>query len=72
MLNPEVLKYHEYFITLETYVQLGKTMDNKFFICENINIFGYLGARGRGGGGGASITRLGPSWFTSTLSLIII
>ena len=23
-------------------------MDNKFFICENINIFGYLG----GGGGG--------------------
>ena len=25
-------------------------MDNKFFICENINIFGYLGARGGGGG----------------------
>ena len=27
-------------------------MDNKFFICENINIFGYLGAGGVGGGGG--------------------
>ena len=47
-------------------------MDNKFFICENSNIFGYLGARGGGGGGEASIIRLGPSWFTSTLSLIII
>ena len=44
MLNPEVLKCHEDLITLGTYVQLGKTMDNKFFIfgiCENINIFGY-------------------------------
>ena len=29
------------------------TMDNT---CENINIFGYMGARG---GGGASIIRLG-------------
>ena len=26
-------------------------MDNKFFICENINIFGYLRALGGGGGG---------------------
>ena len=52
MLNPEVLKCHEDLITLDTYVQ-GKAMDNKFFICENINIiFGYLGAQGRGGGGG--------------------
>ena len=42
-----------------------ETMDNKFFICENINIFGYLGP---GGGRGALIIRLGPSWFTSTLS----
>ena len=25
-----------------------------------------------GGGGGASIFRLGPSWFTNTLHLIII
>ena len=65
MLNPEVVKCHEDLITLETYVQLGKTMNNKFFICKNINIFGYLGP-------GGSIIRLGPSWFTSTLSLIII
>ena len=50
MLNPELLKCHEDLMTLETYVHLGKTMDNKFFICENINIFGYLGARGGGGG----------------------
>ena len=35
---------HEDLITLESYVHLGKTMDNKFFTCENINIFGYLGA----------------------------
>ena len=51
MLNPEVLKCHEDLITLDTYVQQGITMDNKFFKCENINIFGYLGARGGGGGG---------------------
>ena len=31
-LNPEVLKCHEDRITLDTYVQLGKTMDNKFYI----------------------------------------
>ena len=62
---------HEDRITLETYVQLGKIMDYKFFICENINIFGYLGARGMGGGG-PPIIRLGPSWFTSILSIIII
>ena len=48
MLNTEVLKCHEDLITLETQVQQGKTIDNKFFICENINIFGYL----NGGGGG--------------------
>ena len=50
MWNPEVLKCHEDLITLELQVQ-GKTMDIKFFICENINIFGYLGARGRWEGG---------------------
>ena len=51
MLNIEALKCHEDLITLESYVQLGKTMDNKFFICENINIhvFGYLGAWWGGG-----------------------
>ena len=29
-------------------------MDNKLFICENINIFGYLGCLGEGGGGGVN------------------
>ena len=76
MLNPEVLKCHEDLITLDTYVQQRKTIDNKFYIymiiyiCENIYIFGYMGARG--GGGGGSIIRLGPSWFTYTRYLIII
>ena len=51
MLKPKILKCHEDLITLETYryVQLGKTIDNKFFNCENSNIFGYLGAQGGGG-----------------------
>ena len=50
--------------------------------CENISIFGSLlfggggGGEGGGGGGGgvvvASIIRLGPYWFTSTLSFILI
>ena len=30
MLNPEVLKCYEDLITLETYVQQGKTMENRF------------------------------------------
>ena len=68
MLNPEVLTCHEDLITLETLCTTRKTMDNKCFICENINIFVFFLA----GGGGASIIRLGPSWFTSTSSLIII
>ena len=33
MLNPEVLKWYEDLITLETEVQQRKTIDNKFFIC---------------------------------------
>ena len=42
MLNPEILKCHEDLITLDTYVQQGKTMDNKFYIyiCENMAIWG--------------------------------
>ena len=32
MLNPEVLNCHEDLITLDTYVQQGKTMDNKYYI----------------------------------------
>ena len=71
MLNPEVLKCHEDLITLETYVQQGKTMDNKSYIyVKTLTSFGYMGARG--GGGGGSIIRLGTSWFTSTLYLILI
>ena len=62
MLNPEVLKCHEDIITLDTYVQQGKTMvtmagGNKFYICENINIFGYMGP---GGGGGGLNNQTGP------------
>ena len=53
MLNPEVLRTSSHWRHRHNnYVQQGKTMDNKFFICENINIFGYLGAGGGGGGGG--------------------
>ena len=48
MLNPGVPKCNEDLITLEIYVEQGKTMNYKVFIympqCENINIFGYLGA----------------------------
>ena len=57
MLNPEVLNCHEDIITLDTYVQQGKTMvtmagDKSFtYMCKYINIFGYMGARGGGGGG---------------------
>ena len=29
-------------------------------ICENINIFGYMGARGGGGGGGGFNNQTGP------------
>ena len=37
---------------------------------ENINIFSYLGAWG--GGGGSFNNQTGPSWFTSSLSFILI
>ena len=44
MLNPEVLKCHEDIITLDTYVQQGKTMvtmagDNKFYIYSKTRIY---------------------------------
>ena len=72
MLNPEVLKCHEDLITLDTYVQQGKTMDNKFYIyVKTLTSLAKWGS----GGGGASIIRLGSSWFTYkfyTLHLIII
>ena len=52
MLNPEVLKCHEDLNTLDTYAQQGKTMDKKFYICEqNKHVWPYQG-RGGGGGGG--------------------
>ena len=55
MLNPEVLNCHEDIITLDTYVQQGKTMatmagDNKFYIY--VKILTYLAIWGPGGGGG--------------------
>ena len=70
MLNPELLKWHEDRITLDTYVQQGKAMDNKFYIY--VKTLTSLAKWGPGGGGGDSIIRLGPSWFTYTLHLIII
>ena len=46
-------------------------MDNKFYIyVKTLTSLAKWGPGG--GGGGASIIRLGPSWFTSTLHLIII
>ena len=50
MLNPEVLKCHEDLITVDTYVQQGKTMDNKFYIY--VKTLTSLGKWGPGGGGG--------------------
>ena len=62
-LNPEVLKCHEDRITLDTYVQQGKTMDNKFYIyVKTLTSLSKWGPGGGGGGGGSSIFRLGPSW----------
>ena len=76
MLNPGVLKCYADLVTLETYVQQGKTMNIKFFIyVPHVNQFTSLatwGPWGGGGGVGASIIILGPSWFTSTLLFILI
>ena len=57
MLNPEVLNCHEDIITLDTYVQQGKTMvtmagDNKFYIYMYVKILTFLAIWGPGGGGG--------------------
>ena len=73
-LNPEVLKCHEDLITLDTYVQQGKTMDNKLYIYMYVKTLTSLAKWGPGGGGGggglALIIRLGQSWFTYTFQLI--
>ena len=51
MLNPEELKCHEDLITLDTYAQQGKTMDNKFDIYVKTYLYLWLYG-GPGGGGG--------------------
>ena len=52
-LNPEVLKCHEDRITLDTYVQQGKTMHNKFYIyVKTLTSLAKWGPGGGGGGGG--------------------
>ena len=53
MLNPELLKWHEDRITLDTYVQQGKAMDNKFYIY--VKTLTSLAKWGPGGGGGVGI-----------------
>ena len=63
MLNPEVLKCHEDIMTLDTYVQQGKTMvtmagDNKFYIY--VKILTSLAIWGPGGGGGGGYNQTGP------------
>ena len=58
-LNPEVLKCHENRITLDTYVQQGKTMDNKFYIY--VKTLTSLAKWGPGGGGGGGFNiQTGP------------
>ena len=59
MLNPEVLKCHEDRITLDTYVQQGKTMENKFYIY--VKTLTSLAKWGPGGGGGGDFNiQTGP------------
>ena len=45
---------------MEIKVQQGKTRDNIFFICKNINLFGYSGGGGGAGGGGGFNNQTGP------------
>ena len=69
MLNPEVLKCHEDLITLETQVQQGDKLIISFSYVKTLTSLAISGPKG---GGGAEIFRLDPSWFTSTLSSILI
>ena len=57
-LNPEVLKCHEDLITLDTYAQQGKTMDNKSYIY--LKTLTSLPKWGPGGGGGLHNNQTGP------------
>ena len=59
MLNPEELKCHEDLITLDTYAQQGKTMDNKFDIYVKTYLYLWLYG-GPGGGGGGFNNQTGP------------
>ena len=65
-LNPEVLKCHEDLITLDTYVQQGKTMDTKFYIYVKTltSLAKWVPGGGGGGGNGGFNNQTGPSWFT--------
>ena len=68
MLNPGVPKCHEdLIITLETYIQQRKTINNKFFIyvpqCDKKITSVW---------GGGGFNKQTVSWFTSTLSFILI
>ena len=63
MLNQKELQCHEDLVTLETLWIIHFTY---------VQTLTSLAVWGPGGGGGGSIIRLGPSWFTSTLYLIII
>ena len=58
MLNPELLKWHEDRITLDTYVQQGKAMDNKSYIY--VKTLTSLAKWGPGGGGGFNNQTAGP------------
>ena len=59
MLNPKELKCHEDLITLDTYAQQGKTMDNKFDIFVKTYLYLWLYG-GPGGGGGGFNNQTGP------------
>ena len=68
MLNPELLKCYEDLTTLDTYVQQGKQWKINFIYVKTLTCLAIWGP----GGGGGSIIRLGPYWFSYTLYLILI
>ena len=61
MYNPE----YKSVMKISSHLSYRYNMDNEFFLCENINIFGYLGSGGGGGGGfnnhsGSILVHLNP------------